>query len=251
MAKQRKPVNNEWMLSYSDMLSLLLCFFILLFAVSSLDAGKWEILVRTINPFLEEPTEIVEIIPNTPGDVLDDTENVLNDLLELLQEFVSENELEEEMEIVGGEGFVFIMFRNNILFDGDSYVLRPEATPILDFLGNVIYLFSPLIDEVRVLGHTNQADPYRPNPIRGDRFLASNRAAEVLVYLEEKNVIDPRRLQSIGFGQHYPVAPYILEEDRMMNRRVEILITEMDGSADIALEDIYAQVRLNLMRPRL
>ena len=64
-------------------------------------------------------------------------------------------------------------------------------------------------------------------------------------------MIDPRRLLNTGFGQHYPVAPYILEEDRMMNRRVEILITEVDGNADIVLEDIYAQVRLNLMRPRM
>ena len=184
MGKARKPINADWLMSYADMLSLLLCFFILLFAVSSLDAGKWEILVRTINPYLEEPEDIFEIDPTVIGDTIVDPEQVLSELYEMLKEFVEENDLNEEVEIVDGEGFVFIMFRNNILFDGDSYELRAEARPILDFLGNSIALFNPLIDEIRVLGHTNQADPFRANPIRGDRFLASNRATEVLVYLE-------------------------------------------------------------------
>jgi chemotaxis protein MotB len=147
----------------------------------------------------------------------------------------------DDVEVLGGDGYTFIIFKNNILFDGDQYELKPEGQRILDFLCIGVAPINESIKELQILGHTNQADPNRPNDTRGDRFLASNRAAEVLVYIQEKNIIEPRKLVGIGYGQFYPAAPFEREEDRLKNRRVEILITE-ESVIDISLEWVYTQI---------
>jgi chemotaxis protein MotB len=92
------------------------------------------------------------------------------------------------------------------------------------------------IDEVRILGHTAQSSPTRQNKVREDRFLASNRATNVLVYIQEHSILDPARLVSEGMGQWRPVESNDTEEGRSKNRRVEMIISgrnlaeELDSS---------------------
>jgi chemotaxis protein MotB len=92
------------------------------------------------------------------------------------------------------------------------------------------------IDEVRILGHTAQSSPTRPNKVREDRFLASNRATNVLVYIQEHSDLDPARLVSEGLGQWRPIESNDTEEGRSKNRRVEMIISgrnlaeELDSS---------------------
>lgn len=69
------------------------------------------------------------------------------------------------------------------------------------------------------------------------RFLSSNRAATVTVYLQEKNIVDPDRLVSVGYGQWRPIAGFNTSEERAQNRRVELMITginpnNMESSVD-------------------
>jgi len=230
------------MITYSDMVTLLLCFFVLMCATSTLDKNKWQMLVKSLNPNAsassqEEETETAGA--NSP-DVVAEV-STFDQLYLQMKEYVDANNMSADVEVRGGDGYAFIIFKNNILFDGDKYNLKPDGARIIDFLCSGIKPIGDHIREMKILGHTNQADPNQPNEARGDRFLASNRATEVLVYIQEKNIIDPKKLVAIGYGQFYPVAPFVLEEDRLQNRRVEILITEAD-SADISLEMVYSEM---------
>jgi chemotaxis protein MotB len=81
------------------------------------------------------------------------------------------------------------------------------------------------IDEVRILGHTAQEEPDTPNKVSVDRFLASNRATNVLIYIQEHSEVDPARLISEGMGQWHPVASNDTAEGRSKNRRVEMIIS--------------------------
>jgi chemotaxis protein MotB len=92
---------------------------------------------------------------------------------------------------------------------------------------------SDSIYEIRVLGHTAQARADEINSPVADRFLASNRATVVTLYLQEKNIIDPARLLSIGYGQWRPVASNDTPESRAKNRRVELLVTGLDVSSGL------------------
>lgn len=249
--KKHETPKNNWMDTYGDMVTLLLCFFVLLFSISTVDAQKWIMIVKSFNPAAAE--NISQLVQEDPenengehavgqeaGGLMTEEES-FDQIYWTMKELIEQNDLEESVEVKKGKDFAFIVFRNNIFFDGDSYILRQEGKDILDVLCNSIALVADQVGEIRVMGHTNQADPNNPNPIAGDRFLSSNRATEVLVYIENKNLVDGKILISEGFGQHYPIASFITEEDRAANRRVEIYIAK-DDAVKYSLDEVYANI---------
>lgn len=231
--KKRKGVSNEWLNTYADMVTLLLCFFVLLYSMSTLDKEKWEKMVQSFNP--SQITETVESTPAAYGD------SDFDDLYYRLSKYVESEGLDADVKITKGDGFTFITFKDTIFFDGDSYVLKDEGKEVLDQLCNAISDVSSSIEEIRILGHTSQASPEEPNDVESDRFLSSNRATVVLVYMQDKNIIDPSRLISSGFGQFRPISPFDTKEHRAKNRRVEIIITKNDGVVR-SLDDYYKEV---------
>lgn len=246
--KKSKGVQSSWLDTYADMVTLLLCFFVMLFAMSTMDAAKWEMIVKSMNPEAAKMAEMAmnaegrgkDAAASTPGAVDMEIKD-FNDLYEQLNGYVKANGLENEIEVSKGEDFTFIVFRNNILFDGDSDMLKEGGRQVLDVLCTGIGQVNNQVGEMRVLGHTNQADPNRPNNSQSDRFLSSNRATRVLLYIQDKNIIEPKKLLSIGYGQHYPIASFVTESDRAKNRRVEILITKSQA-ASVTLEEVYQTI---------
>ena len=154
----------------------------------------------------------------------------LQELYESLQNYVEENGLTQSITVTQGDGYVFISFNDAVFFAGDSYVLLDAGKQVLGAVADALNQAAPYIDEVRVLGHTAQARVDAPNNDHTDRFLASNRATEALVYIQErtKDNLSPARLVSAGYGQWRPVDLNIDNEHRAHNRRVEILITGFD-----------------------
>ncbi len=238
---------NEWLNTYADMVTLLMCFFVLLYATSSTDAAKWDAIVESLNPDARPmiPAESGIIDPesslvdtSTPGeDTAEDKD--FNDLYEQLQQYIDEQGLTDSVELYRGDEFTFITFKNNVFFDGDSFSLRWEGVELLDFLGGALDGLNSQVQQVRIMGHTSQANDYQHNYIETDRFLASNRATTVLVYLQNLNVIDAGKYVSEGYGQEWPIAPFDTEENRSKNRRVEIMISKTD-SVSMALSDVYS-----------
>lgn len=91
------------------------------------------------------------------------------------------------------------------------------------------------------MGHTTQALPNQQNDVVSDRVLSSERAANVTGYLQQKNLVSPDKLVSVGYGQFRPVAPFDTEENRSKNRRVEIIITK-NNSIQRSLDEYYTEV---------
>ncbi len=249
--KERKAPENRWMDTYGDMVTLLLCFFILLFSISTVNAEKWIMIVRSLNP--ESAKNVSQLVQNKPedqdgekavgnkaGGLMTDEEN-FNQVYWTMREYVEDKELEESIEVKKGKDFTFIIFRNNVFFDGDSYVLKEGGKKILDVLCDALKPAAGAIGELKVMGHTNQVDPNKKNEIAQDRFLSSNRATEVLVFIEKKGFLGGKELVSLGLGQHYPIASFVTEEDRAKNRRVEIYITKNNASK-YTIDEIYENI---------
>lgn len=231
---------NRWMDTYGDMVTLLLCFFVLMFSISNVDAKKWEVVVKSLNP--KAVNGIEQIAADAGGGSQgSSTTDSFDQIYWSMKKYAEDNNLEGSIEVKKGKDFTFIVFRNNIFFDGNSYILRPEGKKVLDVLCQAIQPISSQVGEIRIMGHTNQADPNKPNPIEGDRFLSSNRATEVLVYMQEKNLIEPKKLISMGYGQHYPIASYTGEADRAQNRRVEMYIAN-NKAANLTLDQVYSSM---------
>lgn len=250
LGKKQKSAEGgaNWMDTYGDMVTLLLCFFVLLYSMSTVDTNKWEMIVKSFNPNAEDVTQIVTNTEKNDGpDSIDGSmekpEAITNfdDLYYTLVEYVQNNNLDADVEVSKGDGFTFITFRNDVFFDGNSYVLKDQGKLVLDDLSKVIYQVRDSIEEIQVLGHTSQAQPNQVNEISSDRFLSSNRATVVLVYLQEKNILNPAKLVSTGYGQFRPISTFDTAENRAKNRRVELLITKTD-SIERSLDDYYKEV---------
>ncbi|MBO4915680.1 MAG: flagellar motor protein MotB [Oscillospiraceae bacterium] len=250
----------NWMDTYGDMVTLLLCFFVLLYSMSTISQDKWKAIVQSFNPSAvldaqetsgnDGPiagddnlgTGELQLGPEemTPQDV----EDALQMLFQSLKSYAEESQMEDVIEITKGDGYVFVSFADAVFFDGDSPVLRRDGKEILDVVIGALEPAVPAIDELRVMGHTAQARADAPNPVEGDRRLASNRATNVLIYIQENCSIEPARLLSIGYGQWRPVDSNADGAHRAHNRRVELLITGKDIESKLgdALEQ-YTSIR--------
>ncbi len=235
--------------TYGDMVTLLLCFFVLLYSMSTISEEKWKIIVKSFNPDAIEASQVVTT--TVPNENMDDPvagsheaaqiQENFDQLYQMLKQFVEENEYQQDIELSKGDGYTFITFRDSIFFDGDSYHLKDEGKRVLDIMADALEVADSAIQEVRILGHTSQADPNVPNEPISDRFLASNRATEVLLYIQLKNIIDPTKLVACSYGQFRPISPFDTRETRAKNRRVEVLVTKID-SKEKTLDEYYKEI---------
>ena len=220
--------------TYGDMVTLLLCFFVLLYSMSTIDTKKWEWIVQQFNKDYD-PTQQVEPGPepgpnhSTGGNELPATQvdEAMDELYQFLKSY-AQNNTDASISVSKGDGYVFISFDDAIFFDGNSSAIRPEGAAILDALIPALTKAGPFIDELEVLGHTAQATPHTPNPVLADRSLSCLRATEVTVYLQQRidgDILNPGRLVAKGFGQWRPVADNEDSVQKAKNRRVEMVVT--------------------------
>lgn len=243
--KRSEEGGGNWMDTYGDLVTLLLTFFVMLYSMSNLDAKKWEIFVRSIGP--SNATKAVEEVAiNAP---LGEGEEELTGSLEIPETEITEediyltlmeklNETGIDVNVSRGENYTFIVFQDNPFFNGDSSVLTSQGKEVLDVFCQILDGANHLIGQVNIMGHTAQAQPDKPNTVRTDRMLSAMRAAEVSIYIQEKEVLDPEKLVCLSYGQHRPVASFDTAEERAKNRRVEILLLDNDADVDM-MNDFY------------
>lgn len=251
MSRRKKGGGGEdcgsWMDTYGDMVTLLLCFFVMLYSMSSLNQQKWEIFVKSIFPSSDETEQIAinEQISEGEYDVsgnmefdetISDPQNP-EELYIALVEALSASGV-EGVSVSRREGYTFLVFENQAFFDGDRSDLTDEAVGILDILCSVLEPFDESVSQINIMGHTAQARADRANNARTDRILSAMCSAEVAAYIQNRGVIDPSKLVGLSFGQYRSVSNNDTSEGRARNRRVEFLI--VDSGADIkSMNDYY------------
>ena len=233
----------NWMDTYGDMVTLLLCFFVLLYSISTVDEQKWMIVMQSFNRNALTSDNVAPGPTNDPNnktggsdlpipDDKNEVDEALDQLYDFLVEYKAQNQQEVgEISISQGDGYVFISFADAVFFDGNSFTLRPEGKAVLDGIIPALTAAAPYIDELEVLGHTAQQFANEPNPTENDRLLASNRSAIVVSYLQDHipaEALHPGRLVAKGFGQWRNVSPNDTEVHRAKNRRVELMVTGKD-----------------------
>lgn len=240
---------GSWMDTYGDMVTLLLCFFVMLYSMSDINQQKWEIFVKSIFPNAGDTQQIAineniaegefDVSGNLEMDV-DLTPDSMEELFLALVQKLQESGI-DGVSVSQGEGYTFVAFENQAFFNGDSSILTSEATEILDVFCDIIAPQAENISQIEIMGHTAQADPNKPNNARTDRLLSSARSAEVAAYIQNKDIIDPSKLVGISYGQFRPVDTFETQEGRAKNRRVEFLI--VDKGADIkSMNDFYDEI---------
>lgn len=245
MRKKSGGGGANWMDTYGDMVTLLLCFFVLLYSMSTISEEKWKMLVASFNP--DAAMTMTESTgndgPNADPNELDgsgmglsqvDIDEDMNQLYEMIMAYIADQSAQDSVSVSMGDGKVFVTFNQTAFFDGDDWQLKEESKPILEMIASMLSEVAGSIDEVRVMGHTAQGSPDKPNNITVDRMLSAQRAAITVAYIQQFCTVDPARLVSEAYGQWRPVAPNDTSEGRAQNRRVEMIISGRNLEEELA-----------------
>ena len=230
----------NWMDTYGDMVTLLLCFFVLLYSMSTISEENWKKIIQSFNPnsILTQtdpegnsgPFADPDVGQQNPGineieQAQNEIDNMMEELFLALQQYTQREGLESSISVSQDGGVIYLKLMNKAMFGGDSYQLLPEARTILSGVCTILEDAKDAIEEIRVEGHTAQAYSNQANPTESDRMLSSNRATMVTIFLQEHTTIHPARICSVGWGQWHAIANNQSEANRAPNRRVELVIS--------------------------
>ena len=230
MARRRRQEESsggspEWLTTYSDLVTLLLCFFILLFSFSSVDAEKFRTIMASFqggSGVLDGGTSL-DIPINTIEDYMD-VESDLKSLIEHLDEYVETLGLGERLEIKPEERGIVIRFMDNVLFDSGSAEIKPESLEILKSVAELLNREEFSSRQIKVEGHTDSDPILRSSKFPTNWELSSARATNVLRYLVEVEGIEGIRISSSGYSYYRAILPNDTPENKAKNRRVDIVI---------------------------
>lgn len=262
---REEPSGDSWMNTYSDLVTLLMTFFVLLFSMSSVNAEKWEMFVEAMTKSGAQTSQIVIADDPQPGDSPVENSNTgepepglnpaepdstvpesFDDLFAFLQQYVEENNLSDSIEVMkDGDSVVYIRFRNSIFFEPDKAVLRAEAYDILGYLGDCLNAVQDDIYVISINGHT--ADVGNDDYAVSDWQLSGMRAGVVADYFDNEKDIDATKLRPMGFGRSFPIADNSTAEGRQQNRRVDMTI--MRNATDEAGETRVEKQLASLFDP--
>jgi chemotaxis protein MotB len=239
--KQEEHINESWLIPYSDLLTLLLALFIVLFASSQIDQKKFQQIARSFNTAFAGGTGVLDfespIEPKQPPTQTKQEDKQLQekkkealgkqdqeelqDVKEKIDGYIMQKHLNGKLQTSLTDEGLAITILNDILFDSGSAEVRVKDRRLAKEISELLVMNPP--HNIIVSGHTDNV------PIHNAKF-ASNwelsvmRAVNFMKVLLENPKLDPRSFSAKGYGEFKPVASNATPEGRMKNRRVEILI---------------------------
>lgn len=248
--------DERWLLTYADMITLLMALFMVLFSISSVNVSKFETLQRALQEAFsgkilpggksvqqtgsdtesETPSPEPPIAAITPlteqADSSQERENGQEEqedferLKRRLDHYASSHGLENDLQTsIERRGLVIRLLTDRVLFDSGEAVLRPRARPILDHIAHLL-----VIDRrhpIAVEGHTDTV-PIRTAIYPSNWELSGARASSVVRFLIDRKV-RPRRMEATGYAALHPISTNRTPGGRLRNRRVEIVLTRLAG----------------------
>jgi chemotaxis protein MotB len=232
---EQKGGAPEWMTTYGDLVTLLMCFFVLLFAFSEIDAKKFEAVMESFQGSagilsggvtVSEQQLIFEAIPEVESSETTEDMKILEILKDAIMDEIKKmdnQEISKDIEVEIDTRGLIIRFPDKVLFDPGKADLKSEAFETLEILGNILNREDFMNMAIRVEGHTDNV------PMNSFRFpsnweLSTSRATTVLKYFINSLDISPTRLAASGYGEYYPIESNDTKEGRAKNRRVDIVV---------------------------
>ncbi len=258
MARKKKedapaPGAPGWMATFSDLMNLLLCFFVMLFAMSTVDAEKFEQIAASFNDsFSVLPAggssmgdgalvsngiaqlNSLSIYSNNMGertkkseeqDALEEVEQKKLEqsekMAEEMTEMLEQSNVIEAVEIDFTSQYVVLTLNGALLFDSGKADIRKESMDVVNVIGDMLQSYTENIVEIE--GHTDNV-PINTSKFRNNNELSSARAIAVAEYYIQNKGMNPAFMKYSGRGEYVPVADNATAEGRAKNRRVEIKI---------------------------
>ncbi|MDO8426511.1 MAG: flagellar motor protein MotB [Deltaproteobacteria bacterium] len=231
--KHEEHENHErWLVSYADFITLLFAFFTSMYAMSSVNEGKFRILSESLgiafNPSLYTSTRVQEgprFVKEQRSNVAYEFKDMYTNNYQKIQTALKDLEKDKKLTFIVDEQRITIRISESMLFDAASDELLPGALPVLDEVASVL---KDLPNQIRIEGHTDNIPVSTPRfPSNWD--LSSARAIKILKYFAGSHRFDPRKLSALGYGEYRPVDSNDTPSGRVRNRRVDITVVNGDA----------------------
>jgi chemotaxis protein MotB len=251
--RQEEHVNLErWLVSYADFITLLFAFFVVMYAISSVNEGKYRVLSDTLNsafqsqPRTLQPVQIGEdgisgdpsiLQPDRatsgqpspidlqqpengqaeggPSEVADNLNEIAGNFEKALSPLIEK----DLINITQNDDWVEVEINSSLLYSSGSAELEDEAVPVLRSLAGILQRYP---NQIQVEGFTDNL-PISTYLFPSNWELSAARAAGV-VHLFMRSGVQPDRMSAIGFGEFRPIADNLSAEGRRKNRRVVLVI---------------------------
>ena len=248
--------------TFADLMNLLLCFFVMLFSMSSVNEEKFEKVIASFqSTFSIRPGggasigegELIssgisqlenfdsyynqQLSSQSDGQTEEEKDiteayeqqelEESEDMAQQLENALSQYGIQDDVEVDFNAEYVTLNMNGALLFDSASAELRDEAYPLVNKLGKILVTYDNNIIEVE--GHTDNV-PIHSSKYEDNNVLSMYRALAVANYLRDTTTLDPAYIKSSGRGEYVPIADNATSEGRARNRRVEIKIYNSDNS---------------------
>lgn len=243
MARKKPHEEHEnherYLVTYSDLITLLLAFFIILYALSSVDEDKYDAFSHSLS--LEFNSGSPAVIDFEGGTYNKNARQEVGqqELLEMrravddvqlqtkkqeIDRYLKENNLQDKISTKLDDDGLHIIVTNEILFNSGEAKLK---TDIQDVLKSITFFIQDMPNPVVINGHTDNV-PIATSAFPSNWELSTARAVTVLKEMLEANKrINPSNLSAAGYGEYQPIADNATEDGKQKNRRVDILIKRM------------------------
>jgi chemotaxis protein MotB len=222
--------DETWLLPYSDMLTLLLALFIVMFAMSKVDTEKFKKLSQQFNVVFAGGTGIMNEGGGNSGVVLPvDTSKKSNSTIEQDAMTVVRNKLNKEIKSAGYEDKIgvdlnseglSIAIQDTVIFNPEEAVVLSKFNPVLIQISNMI---KDLGNDIRISGHTDNV-PIKSTKFRSNWDLSYMRASNVMNLMVGAGHLRPDRFSIQAYSEYKPKFSNSTAAGRAKNRRVDILI---------------------------
>lgn len=244
MSRRKKQKHDEgnsesWLLPYSDLMTLLLALFIVLFSISSVDAQKFQNISKVFNGLFTSGSGALEYpnpLPKENGKAMNkeqEDKEIDNEEQKVIEQsklmalqnkingYIKDNHLENQLNAKLSSEGLLVTINDSVFFNSGSADVRQEDITIAKEISELLVMDPP--HNVIISGYTDNV-PIQNSSFDSNWELSVSRAVNFMkVILENKN-LDPRLFSAKGFGEFQPIASNDTTAGRQKNRRVEVLI---------------------------
>ncbi len=253
----KKGNHERWLLTYSDLITLLMIFFVVMYALSSVSAKKFQAVAVSLSKAMGGGGQSVmnepgaSFIPGFAGsskvnelDMTMDTEenSNLERIRKELQTYIDENGLNEKVTVNIEERGVVLSFQDVALFPLGSAQLTPDAKNLIGSIGQIL---KKAPHYLRVEGHTDNL-PINTAQFPSNWELSVARATSVVQELINELKLTPELLSAAGYGEFRPKVPNETADSRQQNRRVDIVVVKSKYETAEPMAQGYPIIRPDL-----
>jgi len=219
---------ERWLLTYADLITLLLAFFIMMYVFSKRDAYKYDEVASHLKTIFSGGTGLAgkgSVTAASPIDMLSRGASSGEIKRQLEGEFLDKNHDKfggENISIFSDERGVVIRVLDKAFFDEGKADLKEGAKSALD---KIVPIIKNIENHIRIEGHTDNV-PISTTEFKSNWELSVRRATEVVRYLIEKRGLPPERISATGYAEFRPVVKNTSPQNRALNRRIEIIVAK-------------------------